>query len=158
MNDTRISNVWTVTLKESEVFKRVIDETLMTSYQRAQQNPKEDGNVMSADDEAYFHRYYLQALSGLNMMLARRTARFGGSIVTDDEERETTYTLAMTDNHEDELLTSLASHCLEYVVARVLEQWYGPGSNFGSEYHAHEIRRVIHFRRAPITRGIGPLF
>ena len=158
MNDKTITNIWTITIREKEVFKRVVDETLMTSYQRAPQNPKEDGNVMSDDDAAFFHRYYLNALSGLSMMLARRTARVGGAIDTDSEERETVYTLAMTDNHESELVHSLASHCLEYVVARVLEQWYGAGANFGSEYHAHEIRRVIHFRRHPIERGVSPLF
>lgn len=157
-NERRITNVWTVTLKEGEVFKRVQDETLMTSYQRLPQNPKEDGNVMTDDDEAFFHRYYLNALSELNIMLARRTARVGGDIRTDHDTRETTYTLPMTDAHEELLLTALGSHCLEYVVAKVLENWYGGKADFGSEREAHEIRRIIHFRRFPIERNVTPLF
>ena len=45
----RITNVWTITIYQEEVFKRVTDETLQTAYVRASDNPKEDGVVMTDD-------------------------------------------------------------------------------------------------------------
>ena len=159
--DRRITTVWTIELSEEEVFKRVTDESLMTSYQRMSDNPKGDGNVLTDDDRAYFERYYRVALAELSALLARRTTRVGGSIVnTKDEETGylyTTYTLPMTDNHESELLQALASHCLEYLIASVQEKWYGKGSDFGSSIEKEQIRNIIHFRRFPIERPQRPL-
>lgn len=150
-----ITSVWTITLNEGEVFKRVVDESLQTVQRAAGKAPLQ---FISDDDKAYFHRYYLAALSDLNVLLARRTARFGGSITTNPETGETVYSLAMTDNHESELATSLASHCLEFVIAKVLEKWYGPGTDMGSEAEKYEIRNIIQYRRFPIERPVNPIF
>ena len=151
-----ITNVWTLTLDEEEVFKRVTDESLMNSYQRAAQNPKEDGAVITDDDRAYFERYYRFALAELSAVLAKRTTRVGGSIVNSMNEDtgfiRTVYTLPMTDNHESALLQSLSSFCLEFLIARVQEKWYGHGADFGSEGIKKQIREVLNFRRAPVER------
>lgn len=159
--DRTITSVWTVTLDEKEVFARVTDETLMVAYQRTGQNPKEDGVVMTDDDRAYFERYYREALAALSVLLARRTTRVGGSIVSRRDEETgyltTVYTMPMTSNHESELLPALASHCLEFVIAKCLEKWYGHGADFGSESEKAEIRHIIHFRRFPIERPCRPL-
>lgn len=154
--DRRITNVWTITISEAEVFARVTDESLMTSYQRTPQNPKEDGNVITDDDRAYFERYYRSALAELSALLARRTTRVGGSIENTSDSSTgfitTVYTLPMTDNHESALLPALASHCLEFIIASVLEKWYGHGADFGSNSWKEQIRSVLHFRRFPIER------
>lgn len=151
-----ITNVWTITVKEAEVFKRVTDESLMAVYQRAAENPKGDGTVITDDDRAFFERYYRSALAELSTLLARRTTRVGGSIVsTIDEDTgflTTVYTLPMTNNHENELVHALASHCLEFLIAKVLEKWYGPGTNFDSDGYKNQIRQVILYRRWPIER------
>ena len=157
----RITNVWTITIDEKEVFARVTDESLMTSYQRAQGNPKGDDTVITDDDRAYFERYYRAALAELSALLARRTTRVGGSI-TNSKDRETdflttAYTLPMTDNHESELLHALASHCLEFMIARCQEKWYGHGTDFGSAAAKENIRHILHFRRVPIERPGNPL-
>lgn len=151
-----ITNVWTVTIEQKEVFARVTDESLMASYQRAAQNPKEDGTVITDDDRAFFERYYRLALAELSALLARRTTRVGGSIASSKDNETgfltTVYNMPMTDNHESALLPALASHCLEFVIARVLEQWYGHGADFGSKEQKEQIRHVLHFRRFPIER------
>jgi len=156
-----ITNVWTIRICEEEVFNRVTDESLMTSYQRSQANPKEDGNVITDDDRAYFERYYRSALAELSALLARRTTRVGGGIVNSRDQETgfltTVYTMPMTDNHESELLEALASHCLEFMIARVLEKWYGRGMDFGSQDYKGQIRHVLHFRRIPIERPPRPL-
>ena len=159
--DRTITNVWTITVHEREVFERVTDESLMASYQRAEQNPKEDGSVITDDDRAFFERYYRLSLAELSALLAKRTVRYGGGIVNDRDPDDgyitTTYTLAMTMNHESDLCQSLASHCLEFIIAKVLEKWYGRGTDFGSEIEKQAIRGILNHRRFPIERPNRPL-
>lgn len=156
-----ITNIWIIEIREEEVFKRITDESLMSSYQRTAENPKGDGLVITDDDRAFFERYYRVALAELSALLARRTTRVGGSIVNTKDETNgfliTTYTLAMTDNHESALEPALASHCLEFIIASVLEKWYGRGSDFGSAIEKEEIKHILHFRRFPIERPARPL-
>lgn len=151
-----ITNVWYITINEREVFNRVTDESLMAAYQRTEHNPKEDGIVITDDDRAYFERYYRMALAELSVLLARRTTRVGGSIISSKDQETgfltTVYTLPMTDNHESELLDSLAAHSLEFVILRVLEKWHGHGVDLGSELEKDQIRHILHYRRYPIER------
>ena len=157
-----ITNIWTITLHEKEVFKRVTDESLMNSYQRVSENPKQnDETVITDDDRAFFERYYRASLAELSALLAKRTARYGGNIHNERDPEDgfitTTYTLAMTMNHESELVNALASHCLEFIVARVNEKWYGRGTDFGSEAEKQFIREILNHRRFPIERPSRPL-
>ena len=158
--DRTITNIWTITLNESEVFERVTDESLLTVYQRAVENPKGDGTVITDDDRAYFERYYRAALAELSALLAKRTYRYGGSISNDRDPDNgfitTTYTLAMTNNHESGLVQALASHCLEFIVARVNEKCYGRGTDFGSEAEKQAIREILHHRRTLFERPARP--
>ena len=157
--DRRITSVWTVTVKESEVFERFIDETLQENERRKGSNAQ--SVIASDNDKAILHRYYCGALAELSAVLARRTRRVGGSITnTIDENTKmitTLYTLAMTANHESELLHALGSHCLEFLVARLMEKWYGHGSDFGSEEKKDEVRGVLQYRRFAIERPARPL-
>lgn len=159
--DRTITNLWTIVLEESEVFERVTDESLMASYQRAPENPKEDGTVITDDDRAFFERYYRAALAELSALLAKRTYKYGGSISNDRDPDTgfitTTYTLAMTINHETGLVQSLASHCLEFIIAKVLEKWYGRGTDFGSEAERQQIRHILNYRRFCVERPGRPL-
>lgn len=159
--DRTITNVWTIVLHEEEVFARVTDESLMNSYQRIEKNPKEDGSIITDDDRAYFERYYRASLAELSALLAKRTTRYGGSIVNERDPDTgyitTKYTLAMSANHESELLQSLASNCLEFIIAKVQEKWYGRGADFGSENYKTLIRGVLNHRRFPIERPCRPM-
>lgn len=160
--DRTITNIWTITIHESEVFERVTDESLMASYQRVSENPKQnDETVITDDDRAYFERYYRLSLAELSALLAKRTVKYGGGIRNERDPDTgfitTTYTLAMTFNHESDLCQSLASHCLEFIIARVLEKWYGRGTDFGSEAEKQQIRHVLNFRRFCVERPGRPL-
>ena len=64
----------------------------------------------------------------------------------------TTYFMPMTANHEDSLIEPLGAHCLEFLVARLMEKWYGHGSDFGANKEKEEIRHILHYRRYPIER------
>ena len=158
--DRRITSDWIITIYAANVFHRITDESLMNSYQRVAENPKEDGNVMTDDDRAYFERYYRSALAELSALLARRTTRVGGSIVNTTDTNGyliTTFTLKMTDNHEEALEKALASHCVEFLIRRVNEMWYGQGADFGSSFYKEQVKHVIHFRKFPIERPVNPL-
>ena len=149
-----ITNVWTITVREEEVFNRFIDEGIQEGRRRSAANAP--ALIPSDDDRATLHRYYREGLAELSALLARRTTRVGGSISnTADEDTKmftTVFTLAMTCNHESALLSPLASHCLEFLLARLMEKWYGHGSDFGGEREKGEIRHIIHYRRNPIER------
>jgi len=159
--DRTITNLWTIVLHEEEVFARVTDESLMNSYQRVSENQKQnDETVITDDDRAFFERYYRAALAELSALLAKRTYRYGGSIRNEHDEDTgyitTYYQLAMTENHEPGLCQSLASHCLEFVVAKVNEKWYGRGTDFGSEAEKQQIRHILNHRRFPFERPSRP--
>lgn len=149
-----ITNVWTITVREEEVFNRFIDEGIQEGRRRSAANAP--ALIPSDDDRATLHRYYREGLAELSALLARRTTRVGGSISnTTDEDTKmitTVFTLAMTCNHESALLSPLASHCLEFLLARLMEKWYGHGSDFGGEREKGKIRHIIHYRRNPIER------
>ena len=160
--DRTITNIWTIIIHESEVFERVTDESLMASYQRVSENPKQnDETVITGDDRAFFERYYRLSLAELSALLAKRTVKSGGGIRNEHDPDTgyitTVYTLAMTNNHESDLCQSLASHCLEFIIARVLEKWYGRGADFGSEIEKQQIRHILNFRRFCIERPMRTL-
>ena len=164
--DRRITNVWTITISEKDVFDRLIDEGIQQESRLSSAPTKRGysagkGILMSEDDKAILHRYYHSSLAELSALLARRTTRVGGSIVNnvdaDTKMLTTVYTMPMTDNHESALLPALASHCLEFLVARQMEQWYGHGSDFGSNNQKGEIRHILHFRRIPIERPFSSI-
>lgn len=164
--DRSITSVWTIVVDEAEVFNRVIDESIQQearfdSSPKGRGYPIVKGVQMSDDDKAIFHRYYCAALAELSALLARRTRRVGGGIgnAADPETGliKTTYFMPMTANHEDSLIEPLGAHCLEFLVARLMEKWYGRGSDYGGEREKGEIRHILHYRRYPIERPYGGL-
>ncbi len=158
--DRTITNVWTIRVSEDEVISRLIDETVQ-DHARAKANGRDGAMVASDNDRAIIHRYYCAVLAELSSVLVRRIRRFGGTMtnVTDETTKmiTTTYTLAMTNNHESDLIHALGAHCLEFLVCRLQEKWYGHGSNFGSEQEKDQVRDILQHRRFPIERPVRPL-
>jgi hypothetical protein len=146
-------STWTISINEKEVFKRVTNESLYNMYMRAVQNPKGDMAAIQDDDEPTFHRYYQRALADLQVLLARRMEFPGGGVETDEDT--TTFYLRMSMNHEPFVLQPLAGYCLEFIIKKVLEQWYL--TNFGSEAEREGILHCLHFRRKSVSRRINPV-
>ena len=157
--DRTITNVWTVRVSEADVFNRFIDEAIQEEKRR--NAGKAPLVIVGEDDKAILHRYYCASLAELSAVLAKRTRRVGGSIVnTTDQETNmltTVYTLAMTDNHECELIHALGAHCLEFLVDRLMEKWYGHGSDFGAQLEKDQVRDLLNYRRSCIERPIRPI-
>lgn len=145
--NTNITKTWTITIDKDEVFARCTNESLYQAYVRTSDNPKGDAMVMQDDDRDQFERYFSMAVSGLHMMLARRMEEPPCNLV---------FKLQMHDNHDDNVLPMLITHCYDYLVKKVLEQWYHV--NLGSELERLEINHCLHYRKHPVRRRIGPLF
>lgn len=153
--DTNITKTWTIEIKEEDVFARCTNESLYQAYNRTEENPKGDDIVIQEDDFGQFHVYYRYALSNLHILLARRLESL--PVTTGSEgSRVTVFTMHMHDNHDDNMLPILTTHCYEYVIKQVLEQWYH--ASFGSELERLEINHCLHYRKKPVRRRIDPLF
>lgn len=149
--NTNITKTWTVVIDAHEVFARCTNESLYQAYNRMAENPKGDAAVMQEDDMGQFKVYFAGAIADLRMLLARRMAESSA-----EPNLSTTFVLQMHDNHDNNILPILINHCYEFVVKRVLEQWYH--ANLGSELERLEINHCLHYRKHPVRRRIGPLF
>lgn len=144
--NTNITKTWTIVLSEDEIFSRCVNESLYHVNNRMVEAP-----VIQDDDRAQFGLYLSVAVADLRMMLARRM----------DEQEITpalslTFKLNMHDNHDNNIFPILVNHCYEFVVKKVLEQWYH--TSFGSDLERLEINHCLHYRKKPVRRRIGPLF
>jgi hypothetical protein len=152
--DTNITKTWVVSIKEEEVFARCTNESLYQAYNRNGENPKGDAIVIQEDDKALFRMYFTTAIANLHMILARRmdepTWDYCGC------GAEVIFPLKMHDNHDNNMLPILITHCYDFVVKSVLEQWYH--ADFGSSLAKLEINHCLHYRKNPVRRRIGPLF
>lgn len=153
--DTKITKAWTIEINEAEVFARCTDESLYQAYNRTEENPKGDAIVIQDDDKGQFRIYFDHAIANLNMFLARRMYEPPYECNCDGSKK-VIFDLMMHDNHEDAILPVLINHCYEYVVRKVMEQWYH--ADFGSEMERLEILHCLHYRKHPVRRRIGPIF
>lgn len=152
--DTKITKTWTITISEDEVFARCNNETLFNAYKRTADNQNGDALVIQEDDKEQFRMYFAHAIANLQMLLARRmTDPFYGYCGSCND---VVFSLAMHDNHDDNILPVLINHCYEYVVRQILEQWYH--SDFGSLLEKLEINHCLHYRKNPVHRRVRPLF
>ena len=148
--DTNITKTWTITIKDEEVFARCTNESLYQAYVRTSNNAKGDSVVMQEDDMVQFRVYFASAIAGLRMILARRMEDSPAVV-----NNQITFNLQMHDNHDDNILPILINHCYEYLVKKVLEQWYK--ADLGSELERLEINHCLHYRKNPVRRRVSPL-
>lgn len=147
--NTNITKTWTIAINADEVFSRCTNESLYQAYKRTN-NQSGDALVMQEDDRSQFDVYFSVALANLQMILARRM-----STQKLDTALSLTFVLDMHDNNDDNILPILINHCYEYLVKKVLEQWYK--ADFGSELEKLEINHCLHYRKNPIRRRLSPL-
>lgn len=149
--NTNTTKTWTITLNEDEIFSRVANESLYHVYNSMGEAPNKESLTIQDDDRAQVSLYISVAAADLRMLFARR--------MKDDNISPTiglSYVLNMHDNHDNNIFPIMVNHCYEFVVKKVLEQWYH--ANFGSELEKLEINHCLHYRKQPVRRRIGPLF
>ena len=149
--NTNPTKTWKITINEDEVFSRCTNETLYQAYSRISENPKGDAIVIKDEDRGQFNVYLSAAVANLRMLLARYMNE--SSIETN---LGLSFELQMHENHDNNVLPILINHCYEYVVRKVLEQWYH--ADFGSELSRLDILHCLHYRKNPVRRRVGPMF
>ena len=149
--NTNPTKTWKITINEDEVFSRCTNETLYQAYSRMSENPKGDAIVIKDEDRGQFNVYLSAAVANLRMLLARYMNE--SSIETN---LGLSFELQMHENHDNNVLPILINNCYEYVVRKVLEQWYH--ADFGSELSRLDILHCLHYRKNPVRRRIGPVF
>jgi hypothetical protein len=152
--NTNITKTWTIEIKEEDVFARCTNESLYQAYNRAEANPKGDAMVMQEDDYGQFSVYFGNAIANLHILLARRM-NDPAYPCSCNGIRSVVFELQMHDNHDDNMLNILTTHCYEYVVKQILEQWYHV--DFGSALERLEINHCLHYRKNPVRRRLGVL-
>ena len=148
--NTNITKTWTISISEEEVFSRCTNESLYQVYNRANENPNGDAVAMQEDDMGQFHVYFSNAMANLRMILARRMGE-----ASLEPSLGLTIELHMHDNHDNNIYPILVNHCYEYLVKKVLEQWYH--ADFGSEIEKLEINHCLHYRKNPVRRRVLPM-
>lgn len=149
--NTNITKTWTVFLNEDEIFSRCVNESLYHVNNRMIEAPNKESLVIQDNDRAQFGIYLSAAAADLRMLLARNMDEHPISSTL-----SLTFKLNMHDNHDNNIFPILVNHCYEFVVKKVLEQWYH--ASFGSELEKLEINHCLHYRKKPVRRRIGPLF
>lgn len=152
--DTNITKTWMIEINQDVVFDRCTNESLYNAYNRSEANPKGDAIVIQDDDRGQFNIYFSNAIAALGILLARRMPEpimdYCGCC-----DREVSFQLLMHDNHDNNILPILKSHCYDFVVKNILEQWYH--ADFGSGLSRLEINHCLHYRKYPVRRRVAPL-
>jgi len=152
--NTNITKTWNITISAREVFARCTNESLHQAYNLTRNNPKGDAVAMQGDDMGMFNMYFDNAIAELHMMLARRMEEPPVSSF-DNDSTGVTFVLHMHDNHDNNMLPILITHCYEFMVKKILEQWYR--ADFGSAMERLEINHCLHYRKHPVRRRFSPL-
>lgn len=152
--------VWMLKFTYEDIYAIV---STQTAYDDNRSNEVDGTRHIVMDDDRPLFNYYLSiAISDLTGLLARRidpqlkiTLQDGTAINNNgvqESSQDITYHLVMDENHEEHLVSSLHRYCTDFLVKRVLEQWYHRG-NLAADAKA-SIIRVLEFRRRPVRRPI----
>ena len=148
--NTNITKTWDINISAREVFARCTNESLHQAYNLTKVNTKGDSIALQAEDSVLFRMYFDNAVAELHMMLARRMTESPIS-----SPNGLTFVLHMHDNHDDNMLPILMTHCYEFLVKKVLEQWYKV--DLGSMLERLEINHCLHYRKHPVRRRFSPI-
>lgn len=161
-------SLWTICFQKDNLF----NETSARSLYFVNNNPKieikSDTPVILDDDRNMFDRYLEVAVQDVLVLLARRIPqsvydyesllakryRYSDSALYDGKNI-VEFNLVVGNNHDDNLLSALKIACKEFLVKKVLEQWYN--ADFGSEVEKGKIVHILQYRRKSVARRVRPL-
>ena len=152
--------IWTLGIVYNDVFNIASTETAYEEHRFG--NSDTNRNVLMDDDRPLFNYYLSIAVSDLTGLLARRIDPRQKGISPcgaqecnngiDESCWDIVFYLVMDENHDEHLRASLHRHCMDFLVKRVLEQWYRKQGM--SDQAKAAIIRVLEFRRKPVRRPI----
>lgn len=157
--------VWTISLDKGSLFNEVSARSLYLA--NAKGDVKSDTPVIMDDDKAMYDLYMESAVQELLVALSKRIPQktseykelFGenayseSAVMNDSSMFEAS--LVMSDNHDSNLIAPLRVACKDFLVKRVLEQWYGVDA--GSSLELGKVNHILQYRRKSPSRRVRPL-
>ena len=159
--------VWTISLDKGSLFTETSARSMYFIKLNSKEQVTSDSPVILDDDRGLFDIYMETAVQELLVILSRRIPQrtseykelFGDSSYSDSAIYNDTsmleVSLVMSSNHDNNLITALNVACKEYLIKRVLEQWYS--NDFGSSSEMDKVAHILHFRRKSAARRVRPL-
>lgn len=145
-------SLWSIRMTKEDLFNEVSTRSMYFVKTKSEQPITSDSNVILDDDRNLYDRFMETAITDLLVLVARRCDE-AYPLINDNEALE--LTLVMGENHDTHMLTPLANACKEYLVCKVLEQWYE--IPFGSDKQERKIIHTLQFRRKSVARRVRSL-
>lgn len=152
--------VWRLRFVYDDIYSLASGETAYEDHRNTQVNSNRQ--VMMDDDRPIFNYYLSIAISDLTGLLARRLDPMlritlpDGTLIENngivESANDVEFYMVMDQNHESLLLSSMHRYCTDFLVKRVLEQWYKREGL--SKQAKADIIKVLEFRRKPVRRPI----
>lgn len=162
------TSLWTINMNKQDLFNEVSTRSLYIVGNNPKVEVKSDSLAIMDDDRNLYDRYAEVAIQDLLVLLARRipqsrceyAALFGwkegdAEDVVVNDETMLEFSLVMGENHDRNLLNALVNACKEYLVCRILSQWFS--SDFGVLEQERRITHVLQYRRKSPARRVRPL-
>jgi hypothetical protein len=161
-------SLWVFSMSKDKLFNEVSTRSLYFVKTKSEQPVSSDANVILDDDRNLYDRYMETAIADLLVLIGKRIPQSRADYPTlfnwkeGDSEQVISndsisleICLVMSQNHDNNLLGSLINACKEYLVCKVLEQWYG--INFNSAEQERRINHILQYRRETLARRVRPL-
>ena len=142
---------WEISINKDDLFNEVSARSMYFVKLNSKEPVTSDANAILDDDRNLCNVYMENAMQELLSMLARRIKQ---DAVTNNTT-EFKMTLTMGENHDENLLGPLKVSCKEYLVKRVLEQWYNGDMGAIGEYS--RINHLLQYRKKSPSRRVRPL-
>lgn len=162
------TSLWTICMDKDNMFNETSTRSLYFVNSKMQQKVGSDTPVILDDDKNLYDRYMENAITDLMVLLARRIPQskkeypelFEWSEGEDDNVIENClhylkFSLLVSENHDKHMIKPLANACKEYLICKVLEQWYDV--EFGSIEMEKKIVHTLQYRRKSVMRKVRPL-
>lgn len=161
-------SLWVFSISKGKLFNEVSTRSLYFVKTKSEQPVSSDANVILDDDRNLYDRYMETAIADLLVLIGRRIPQSRAEnptlfnwkegdwdevITNDDFNLEVS--LIMSINHDKNLFNGLINACKEFLVCKILEQWYS--IPFGSVEQERRINHILQYRRKTLARRVRPL-
>ncbi len=152
---------WIIRIEADEVFNRVSNETNYREHVMVSGGPK---YVLLEEDRELFDRLFVSAIGNLWLKLGRMSKNITQGIRCC--ESDAILKLAVSENHEDNMLTTLGNFINDFLDAYILHGWYERNNIHDEMIKCEEsvaitlnnIISVVHYRKKAVKRPIDPVF